>query len=105
MAGNHFAFSNASNDGATGYFDNISVTTTQSAIESDADNLYINSGKFALGEGSLLFYNNDGTCTLNPVEMDAFETHTIAIPSGTKKIFFWKDLDTIIPITESIDIE
>lgn len=105
MAGNHFAFSNASSNGATGYFDNITVTTTQSAIESDADNLYINSGKFALGDGSLLFYNNDGTCTLNPIEMDTFETHTIAIPSGTKKIFFWKDLDTIIPITESIDIE
>ncbi len=106
LAGNHFAFlNNSAYKTFVGYFDNISVTTTQSAIESDADNLYINSGKFALGDGSLLFYNNDGTCTLNPIKMNTFETHKIAIPSGTKKIFFWKDLDTIIPITESIDIE
>ena len=105
MAGNHFAFSNCSKDGSAGYFDNIVVNTDNADIESDGNKVYINSGKFALDEGSLLFYNNTGTCTLNPIEMDTFETHSIAIPSGTKKVFFWKDLGTIIPITESIDIE
>ena len=105
MAGNHFAFTNCSKDNSAGYFDNIVVNTDNADIESDGNKVYINSGKFALDEGSLLFYNNDGTCTLNPIKMNTFETHKIAIPSGTKKIFFWKDLDTIIPITESIDIE
>ena len=105
MAGNHFAFSNCSKDGSAGYFDNIVVNTYNAGIESDGNKVYINSGKFPLESGTVLFSLADGTFTARNIDIETFKICEETIPEGTNRIFFWKDLDTLVPLAESINLE